>query len=248
VDTGPKFLTARGGERGRSQVTGHAALQGLEGLTSGGVSDRLESGGGSGANGVSRKMREGFAGLRVSVGAIGASKESEGTSLEGGFRTGGSKEEGGSRGVPFLDEALKANASLDGSTKDGVSKGGISLAEAQNGEASIEGAPRDGDPEAGASESGQGQRLPHLTRGGGNGAEASTCELRAALRKGAAEQGETGVWVVPILSWHHISFDTEPDIPGYNIPPIEKVSGLFALCRSFLLSAVRNGGMACNSE
>lgn len=23
-----------------------------------------------------------------------------------------------------------------------------------------------------------------------------------------------GVWIVPILSWYHASFDQEPDIPG----------------------------------
>jgi hypothetical protein len=226
VDTRPKFLTARAGGKWRTQGTGHAALQGLEGLTSGGGSNRLESGGESGANGVSRKREEGQD-LRVSVGAIGASGERGGTSSGGGFRTGGSKDEGGSRGVPLVDEALKGDASLVGSTKDGVSKGIFPSAEAENGKASLEGASREGDPEAGPSESGQGQRLPGLTRGGGNGAEASTCEPRASSRKGAAEQGETGVWVVPILSWHHISFDTEPDIPGYNIPPIEKVSGHF---------------------
>ena len=23
-----------------------------------------------------------------------------------------------------------------------------------------------------------------------------------------------GVWICPILSWYHASFDTEPDVPG----------------------------------
>ena len=30
-----------------------------------------------------------------------------------------------------------------------------------------------------------------------------------------------GVWVVPIYSWYHQSWDTEPDVPG--AAPIEKV-------------------------
>lgn len=29
-----------------------------------------------------------------------------------------------------------------------------------------------------------------------------------------ASDPRSGVWVVPVLSWHHASFDTEPDIPG----------------------------------
>lgn len=223
VDTRPKFLTAHVTGKGNNEVSGQSGVrQGLESSTQ---SKRLESGVENGSNGVSKRTGEGED-LRVSVRAIGASRESEGTS----FRTGGS-EEGGSSGVPFSNEALKEDVLIDGAMKDGVSKGGSSLAEAQNGGNSLEGASRNGDPEAGPLQIGQEQRLPDLTRGDGNGAEASTCKPRAASRKGAAEQGETGVWVVPILSWHHISFDTEPNIPGYNIPPIEKVSGLSALCR-----------------
>merc|ERR1712224_266673 len=40
------------------------------------------------------------------------------------------------------------------------------------------------------------------------------------------------VTVVPILSWHHSSFDTEPDIEGYeDIPPAHIVMRDFHLCR-----------------
>ena len=32
----------------------------------------------------------------------------------------------------------------------------------------------------------------------------------------------SGVWIAPILSWYHASFDTEPDLPG--APDVQKVS------------------------
>jgi hypothetical protein len=32
-----------------------------------------------------------------------------------------------------------------------------------------------------------------------------------------------GVWIVPLLSWYHQSFDKEKDIEGFNIRPPEKV-------------------------
>ena len=33
---------------------------------------------------------------------------------------------------------------------------------------------------------------------------------------------EGGVWIVPILSWHHQKFDSEPDITGWEgIPRVE---------------------------
>jgi hypothetical protein len=41
-----------------------------------------------------------------------------------------------------------------------------------------------------------------------------------------------GVWIVPILSWYHASFDQEPDIPG--APAIEKVSDFVMGSSSFL--------------
>ena len=42
----------------------------------------------------------------------------------------------------------------------------------------------------------------------------------------------TAVWIVPVLAWHHASFDTEPDIPEEikNVPPPEKVMRDFRLC------------------
>ncbi len=35
-----------------------------------------------------------------------------------------------------------------------------------------------------------------------------------------------GVWIVPLYSWYHASFDTEPDVPGAL--PVQKV-GLWLL-------------------
>lgn len=41
-----------------------------------------------------------------------------------------------------------------------------------------------------------------------------------------------GIWVVPILSWYHSSFDTEPDITGWSgIPPIEEAMMDFKVCK-----------------
>ena len=39
-----------------------------------------------------------------------------------------------------------------------------------------------------------------------------------------------GVWIAPIYSWYHASFDREPDIPG--APAVENVS---ALCHPYVL-------------
>ena len=41
-----------------------------------------------------------------------------------------------------------------------------------------------------------------------------------------------GVWIVPLLSWHHESFDTEPDIEGWKGIPSHKDAMMdFKLCR-----------------
>ncbi|CAK9219725.1 unnamed protein product [Sphagnum troendelagicum] len=40
-----------------------------------------------------------------------------------------------------------------------------------------------------------------------------------------------GVWIVPLLSWYHQSFDKEKDIEGLNIRPPEKVASDFRLCK-----------------
>lgn len=37
-----------------------------------------------------------------------------------------------------------------------------------------------------------------------------------------------GVWIVPILSWYHASWDTEPEIPGST--PIDKVALISYSC------------------
>ncbi|KAL3686866.1 hypothetical protein R1sor_013175 [Riccia sorocarpa] len=40
-----------------------------------------------------------------------------------------------------------------------------------------------------------------------------------------------GVWIVPLLSWYHESFDRERDIEGYNIPPVHKACTDFSACK-----------------
>ena len=49
------------------------------------------------------------------------------------------------------------------------------------------------------------------------------CEA-AGVTVGAGRVGTpyTGVWVCPLLSWHHKTFDTEPDLQGFAIPPVEQ--------------------------
>ena len=42
--------------------------------------------------------------------------------------------------------------------------------------------------------------------------------------------GATPVLVVPLLSWHHASFDTEPDIDWLDIPPASKVMTDYVAC------------------
>lgn len=37
--------------------------------------------------------------------------------------------------------------------------------------------------------------------------------------------------VVPLLSWYHESWDTEPDIPGLNLPPVRLAASDFRRCR-----------------
>jgi hypothetical protein len=46
------------------------------------------------------------------------------------------------------------------------------------------------------------------------------------------ETGTGGVWIVPVLAWHHASFDHEPDIPPSVkvVPPPERVMSDFRLC------------------
>lgn len=40
-----------------------------------------------------------------------------------------------------------------------------------------------------------------------------------------------GVWIYPILSWYHQSFDKEKDILGYNIRPPHKAASDYRLCK-----------------
>ncbi|KAL2628813.1 hypothetical protein R1flu_013499 [Riccia fluitans] len=41
----------------------------------------------------------------------------------------------------------------------------------------------------------------------------------------------SGVWIVPLLSWYHESFDRERDIEGYNIPPVHKACTDYGACK-----------------
>ncbi len=51
-----------------------------------------------------------------------------------------------------------------------------------------------------------------------------------------------GVWIAPIYSWYHASFDREPDVPG--APAVEKVM----LCACCLYSQrVSGSNSACLS-
>ena len=49
-----------------------------------------------------------------------------------------------------------------------------------------------------------------------------------------SDDGDDGVsvWIVPVLAWHHASFDYEPDIPSSvkAVPPPERVMSDFRLC------------------
>ena len=40
----------------------------------------------------------------------------------------------------------------------------------------------------------------------------------------------SGVRVCPLLAWHHQSFDTEPDLQGFDIPPVEQCMTDFRSC------------------
>jgi len=56
------------------------------------------------------------------------------------------------------------------------------------------------------------------------------CEEEAGVDTRPARVGGR-VWVVPILSWYHSTFDTEPDIVGWQgIPPVERVMRDFKRC------------------
>jgi hypothetical protein len=57
-------------------------------------------------------------------------------------------------------------------------------------------------------------------------------DLCAELGVAAAPACIAGVWIVPLLSWYHATWDREPDIPGAL--PVTKVDpsslGLAAPC------------------
>ncbi|CAM6098737.1 unnamed protein product [Calypogeia fissa] len=40
-----------------------------------------------------------------------------------------------------------------------------------------------------------------------------------------------GVWIIPLLSWYHQSWDRERDLEGYHIPPVEKKGTDFTACK-----------------
>jgi len=51
------------------------------------------------------------------------------------------------------------------------------------------------------------------------------CE-EAGVRTEPAQVG--GVWIAPIYSWYHASFDREPDVPG--APAVENVRAVHFEC------------------
>lgn len=50
-------------------------------------------------------------------------------------------------------------------------------------------------------------------------------------RKIGAPGQPGGLWVAPLLSWHHQSFDTEPDLQGWEIPAIHDCMTDYRRCR-----------------
>lgn len=49
---------------------------------------------------------------------------------------------------------------------------------------------------------------------------------------GADEDGAGGIWIVPLLSWHHQSFDTEPDITCWEgIPTADQCMSDYRRCK-----------------
>lgn len=52
-----------------------------------------------------------------------------------------------------------------------------------------------------------------------------------AAKIGSTSKGHGQVWVCPLLSWHHQSFDTEPDLQGWDLPPVERVAADYDRCR-----------------
>lgn len=45
-----------------------------------------------------------------------------------------------------------------------------------------------------------------------------------------------GVWIIPIVSWYHAAFDTEPDVP--KAPDITQASMADAAARALLLAGL----------
>ena len=57
-----------------------------------------------------------------------------------------------------------------------------------------------------------------------------------------------GVWIAPIYSWYHASFDREPDVPG--APAVEKVTSCACCCflsPATLAATVHICQCACNN-
>lgn len=50
-------------------------------------------------------------------------------------------------------------------------------------------------------------------------------------RRLGGHAGAHAVWVSPLLSWHHRSFDTEPDIQGWKVPRAEDTMVDYKRCR-----------------
>eukprot|EP00898_Chlorokybus_atmophyticus_P002574 jgi/Chlat1/3317/Chrsp22S03413 len=50
------------------------------------------------------------------------------------------------------------------------------------------------------------------------------------IKDGEGDVGNGGLYIVPLRSWHHQSWDTESDITEYDIPPIQKMSMDYRVC------------------
>jgi len=50
-------------------------------------------------------------------------------------------------------------------------------------------------------------------------------------RRLGGHAGAHAVWVCPLLSWHHQSFDTEPDIQGWKVPKAETTMVDYKRCK-----------------
>lgn len=56
-------------------------------------------------------------------------------------------------------------------------------------------------------------------------------EIGVSTDPGRLRTATASVRICPLLSWHHQSFDTEPDIEGWAVPPAERTMTDYRACR-----------------